>query len=143
MPGERETGALPPGLVPGLEGVASVRVTEERTAAAAASGALPVFGTPFLLALMEEAAFNATAPHLGPGQSTVGTAVELRHLAPTPTGLTVTARARLVRVEGRRLLFEVEAEDGFERVGEARHERYVVDVPRFLERAARKAGGPA
>lgn len=137
MPGEQDSGS-DSAIRPGLEGVASLRVTQERTAAAAASGALPVFGTPFLLALMEEAAFQAVAPYLGEEQSTVGIGVELRHLAPTPVGLTVTARARLLEVEGRRLVFQVEAEDGFEKVGEARHERFIVDVPRFLERAARK-----
>lgn len=125
-------------LEPGLTGEARVRVTEQHTAAHVSSGAVQAFATPALLALMEDAAFRATEALLPAGLTTVGSAVQLRHLAPTPVGAEVVARARLVEVDGRRLVFSIEAFDGVEKVGEATHERYVVDERRFDERLEAK-----
>src|SRR6266403_5329186 len=83
-------------------------------------------------------------PHLPSGASTVGTMVEMKHLAPTPVGMTVRARATLLETDGRRYLFAVEAWDDKEKVAEGRHERFVIpSLAKFLERAMQKTGAPA
>jgi predicted thioesterase len=118
----------------------SLTVTPDRTADALGNRGVEVLGTPFLVGLLEQACHAVLAPHLPPGAGTVGTMVEMRHLAPTPVGLTVRARARLLEGDGRRFLFAVEAWDDREQVAEGRHERFVVpDLAKFLARAAAKA----
>ena len=124
---------------PGLTGEIEAVVTEDDTAARWGSGLVPVFGTPALVGLMEGAAVQALEEHLPPGQTSVGGRIDVRHLAATPVGMRVRARAELVKVEGRRLLFRVEAWDEVERIGEATHERFVVGVERFVARAKAKA----
>jgi predicted thioesterase len=91
-----------------------------------------------MVRLMEQAGVAAVDHLLPEGRRTVGVALEVKHLAATPVGMTVTARAELVAVEGRRLAFRVEAFDEVEKVGEGTHERYVVDVARFQQRVAEK-----
>lgn len=113
-------------------------VEAHHLASALGSGGAPVFGTPALLALCEAAAFLCVAPHLEAGQSTVGTLVELRHFAATPLGAEVHAVATLTEIEGRTLRFTIEAFDQWEKIGECRHERAIVDERRFLERVGRK-----
>jgi fluoroacetyl-CoA thioesterase len=125
-------------LVPGLTGVAHTTVTEANTAAAVGSGGIAVFSTPMMIALMENAALQAVQPHLAEGESTVGTVVHIKHMAATPLGMQVRAVARLDAVEGRRLLFTVEAFDEVEKIGEGSHERFVIQVERFLARAGQK-----
>lgn len=127
-------------LTPGVTGEARMKVTAEHTAARWTSGAVEALATPALLALMEHAAFTAVQPLLPPGATTVGSGVQLRHLAPTPVGAEVVATARLVEVDGRRLVFRVEAFDGVEKVGEATHERFVVDARRFAKKVEQKRG---
>ncbi|HHY39134.1 MAG TPA: thioesterase family protein [Clostridia bacterium] len=122
----------------GKKGESRCLVQEENTAERFASGTVPVFGTPALVGLMEQAALNVVSSHIPDGQTTVGTGIELKHLAPTPIGMTVRAVATLVEVDGRRLLFRVEAFDECEKVGEAVHERYIVDLERFLKKASSK-----
>ena len=95
----------------GAVGTASTVVTPENTAAAVGSGALPVFATPYMIALMENAACNAIADGLEEGQSSVGTKLDVSHDAATPVGMHVTAKAELVEVDRRRLVFRVTAED--------------------------------
>jgi len=126
-------------LFPGLTSEIEAVVTEENTAERLGSGLLPVFGTPALVGLMEGAAVQALAGHLPPGQTSVGGRIDVRHLAATPVGVRVRARAELLEVEGRRLVFRVEAWDEAERIGEATHERFVVDEERFAARAQAKA----
>jgi fluoroacetyl-CoA thioesterase len=104
---------------------------------------VPVLSTPHLIALMEGAAQAAIAPHLEAGQTAVGTVVEMKHLAATPVGMQVRVRAEVVAVDGRRLRFRVEAWDAVEKVGEAEHERFVIDQDRFMKRVAEKAGREA
>jgi predicted thioesterase len=124
-------------LAPGLTATVQLTVTVDDTALALRSGDLAVLATPRVLALLEEATVAAVAPALAPGQTTVGTHVELDHLTPTVVGVTVLAHARLAAVDGRRLRFEVsltvgtsaEAARGFV-------DRVVVDRERFLARAA-------
>lgn len=125
-------------LEPPLSGEAERLVTEEWTAVRMGSGTVPVLATPALVAVMEEAAVRALEGHLPPGQTSVGVRIDVRHLAATPLGMRVRARATLVAVEGRRLTFRIEAWDDREKVGEADHERVLVDVERFMERVNAK-----
>jgi fluoroacetyl-CoA thioesterase len=140
VPGPRaELGAAQGGaageLLPGLTATVELLVTDADTAQAVGSGDVPVLGTPRVLALAEAATVAATTRHLPSGATTVGLRVELSHLAPTPVGRTVTARARLTRVEGRRLHFEIAVCDGTTTVAEGRVERVLVDRHRFVSRA--------
>jgi predicted thioesterase len=124
---------------PGAVHEVSLTVTLEQTADAMGNRGVKVFATPFLIGLLENAANGVIAPSLSPGASTVGTMVEMRHLAATPVGMTVRARATLLESDGRRYLFQVEAWDAREKIAEGRHERFVVpDLARFLERAIKK-----
>lgn len=126
-------------LSPGLTAEATTKVTPENCASAVGSGGVAVFATPMMISLMEQAAARAVAPHLAEGETTVGTLVNVQHLAATPPGLTVRAVATLEQVEGRRLVFRVEAFDDRERIGAGTHERFIVNTARFLARAAEKA----
>ena len=126
-------------LEPGLKGEITRVVTDTDTAAAYGSGLVPVLSTPHLIALMESTAQSVVEPYLAEGQTAVGTRVDMQHLAATPVGMKVRVQAELVEVDGRRLRFHVEAWDEYERVGEAEHERFIVDRGRFLKRVAEKA----
>lgn len=97
-----------------------------------------VLSTPHMIAFMEWTARDAIKGILGPGWDSVGTIVNVRHLAATPEGLSVTFRARVTGVEGRRVKFWVEAEDEKEKIGEGEHERFVVEVSRFAVKLAQK-----
>ena len=122
----------------GLRGQAETIVDEHNTAAAMGSGLLPVFATPAMLALMEQAAASSVQPFLPEGQGTVGTRLEVSHLAATPIGLTVRAESELIAVDRRKLRFAVRAWAGDELIGEGEHERFVIDNARFLEKALSK-----
>ena len=125
-------------LAPGLIGEIETRVTVADTATRLGSGLVPVFGTPALVGLMERAAVRALSGHLPSDQTSVGGRIDVRHLAPTPVGLHVWARAELVQVRGRRLVFQVEAWDKIEPIGQATHERFIVNNERFTARAQAK-----
>lgn len=127
-------------LEPGLKGELTLVVEDQHTAAAYGSGLVPVLSTPHLVALLESAAKETVQPYLKEGQSTVGTLVNVRHLAATPVGMQVRACAELVEVDGRRLRFRVEAWDEREKVAEGEHERFVIDWERFMARVAQKRG---
>ncbi len=122
----------------GLRGRATMRVTVEKTAEAWGSGDVPVFGTPSLVALLETAAVNAVAGRLEAGETTVGTWLDVAHLAATPVGLDVRAEAELIAVEGRKLTFTVVAHDTREKIGECRHQRVIVSRDRFLAKVQTK-----
>ncbi len=122
----------------GLTGEKSVCVERNITALQMGSGGLEVLATPALAALMEGAAFELVEPLLPGGSSTVGTKLVLDHLAATPLGMKVTARAELVKVEGRKLVFEVEAWDQREPVGKALHERFIINVDKFMDKVKAK-----
>jgi len=126
------------GLEPGLTGKVEKRVAEDDTAVRWGSGLVPVFGTPSLVGLMENAAVEALKGHLPAERTSVGGHMDVRHLAPTPVGMHVRARAELVEVDGQRLVFTIEAWDDAERIGEASHTRFVIEQQRFLERAESK-----
>jgi fluoroacetyl-CoA thioesterase len=123
----------------GLVGVAETQVVPELTARHLGSGAVSVFATPEMVRLMERAAVNALKPHLATGQQSVGTMVNVRHLAATPVGTTVTAKAELTSVDGRQLTFKVTAHDGTELIGEGTHERALIDLARFEAKVKAKA----
>ena len=130
-------------LVPGLTGEVETIVTEANTAARLGSGLVPVFGTPALVGLMESAAVRSLTDHLPPGQTSVGGRIDVRHQAPTPVGMRVRARAELLEVEGRRLVFHVEAWDEVEQIGQATHERFIIDEQKFVASAQAKANASA
>ena len=125
----------------GLKGRAETVVTDANTAQAACSGALPVFGTPFMCALMEEAAWKSIAPHLEPGHSTVGTRLEVSHDSATPVGMKVWAETEITEVDGKRLVLTVAAFDERGPIGRGTHERFIVTDERFLAKCAKKLEG--
>jgi fluoroacetyl-CoA thioesterase len=130
-------------LAPGLVGEVRRMVDGSLLASALGSGNLDVFATPALVALMEQAACAAVDAHLAPGQTSVGVRIDVAHLAATPPGVEVRARAELVEVDGRRLVFQIEAFDNRDRIGEGRHERALVDPERLLARANAKRDSAA
>lgn len=125
-------------IKPGISAETMIEVKEEALASSWGSGIVEVFSTPAMIGLMENAAEKAVRSFLDEGETTVGTRVEVKHLAPTPKGMKVKASATLLKVEGRRLVFKVEAWDEVERIGEGEHERFVVDRNRFMNRVQEK-----
>ena len=121
-------------LTPGIKGEATTTVVHENTAAAVGAGGVEVFGTPMMVALMENAAWAAVAKELDDGHVTVGTVVNVKHLAATPLGQRVRATAELIEIDGRRLVFKVEAHDEKQKIGEGLHERFIVNLERFMGR---------
>jgi fluoroacetyl-CoA thioesterase len=100
----------------------------------------PVFSTPYLILIMENAALNAIKPYLEAGESAVGTRVDVRHLVATPVGREVAGHAEVTGIDGRRIFFRVWATDGAEEIGVGTHERTVVNIARLLERMTAKYG---
>mgnify|MGYP000925810444 CR=1 FL=1 len=113
-------------------------VSEDDTAVRFGSGGVRVFATPMMIALMESAALNTVDPYLGEDLATVGLSLNVKHLAATPVGMKVTARAELVSIEEKKLTFRVESYDEQEKIGEGTHERYIIRLSRFLERTGQK-----
>lgn len=127
-------------LVPGAKGVAELLVGPEHIAPHVGSGKIAVLATPVMVNLMEAAALAAVEAHLPEGSQTLGIRLDVSHVAATPVGMRVRARAELVKVDGRRLTFRVSAEDEQEMIGEGTHERVIVNVARFDRRVQEKAG---
>ena len=126
-------------LKTGLTHETKVKVEENMTAGALRSGLVPVLATPVLLAIIENTCYECVMDHLEPGQTTVGTGVNITHEAPTPVGMTVTASCRLKEVEGRRLVFQIEVNDEHEIVSRGDHERFIVDMDKFVAKSRQKA----
>ena len=124
---------------PGTVGEQATTVQEALLATQMGSGSVDVYATPAMIALMEAAAVARIDPLLPEGQASVGVALEVRHLAATPEGAAVRARAEVIAVEGRQITLRVEAWDQQEQIGVGVHTRYVVDVARFMSRARAKA----
>ena len=122
----------------GTVGTASVVVDESNLALTVGSGSLPVFATPMMAALMEEAACNAVAAFLADGETTVGTKLDITHDAATPMGLTVTATAEVTAVSGREISYHVTAEDGVGVIGSGVHKRFLVDAERFVNKTEKR-----
>lgn len=131
-------------IAPGLRHELRYRVPANKTVPAlypeaAEFGRMPeVFATGFLVGLLEWACMRAIEAQLAPGQQTLGTHIEVSHRAPTPPGVELRVSVHLMEVEGRRLLFEVEAHDGIEVVSAGRHERHLIDRARFDANLARR-----
>jgi fluoroacetyl-CoA thioesterase len=126
-------------LLPGLFAEHKHLVVETDTAAHWGSGGVHVFSTPALVGLMESAAVIALRGALPEEQTTVGTRLDVRHLAATPVGMQVRAIATLTAVEGRKLTFTVQAWDEAELIGEAVHERFIIDLSKFMAKVEKKA----
>lgn len=122
----------------GLTCKKKITVTPEMTAAAMGSGALEVLATPSMIALMEGAAQEAVQNLLEDGQGTVGTRIDVRHLAATPVGMEVTCTAEVTEVDRRRIVFTVKAKDEKEVIGEGIHERFVIDNEKFFAKCRQK-----
>jgi fluoroacetyl-CoA thioesterase len=123
------------GAIVGLSGEAKLTVTEADTAVALGSGDVAVLGTPRVVGLCEEAAVAAVAGHLARGQTSVGTRIELAHLAPILVGTAVWANAVLEKAEGKRLVFNVTVNDACGLVAAGKITRMVVQIDRFMEKA--------
>ena len=122
----------------GIKGTAETVVIYENTAAAVGSGALEVFSTPSMIALMEKASRELVQPYLEDGQSTVGTRLEVSHVAASPIGAHIRAESTLVEIDRRMLTFEVKAYADGELIGEGRHQRCIIYAERFMEKALAK-----
>jgi predicted thioesterase len=127
-------------LKPGLKGVAGVLVSEQHTAPRVGSGVVHVLATPVMINLIEAAALAAVEKLLPPGYQSLGTLLNVRHIAATPVGMHIRATATVQRVDGRTIYFTVQAHDERELIGEGTHERVVVNVAKFDERVKRKLG---
>ena len=125
-------------LTPGLEGHAELVVGEEHTAPRIGSGRVRVLATPVMINLMEAAALDACENLIPAGHQSLGTRLDVRHIAATPVGMRVRATARLLSVDGRKLEFQVEARDEKDLIGDGAHERMVVNVERFDKRVQEK-----
>lgn len=122
----------------GLKGKSEGIVKVDNTAKAVGSGSLNVFATPMMVALMENAAIKAL--QLPEEQTSVGTYLDVKHMAATPVGMKVWAEAEIIEVEGRRLVYKIEAYDEKEKIGEGRHERFIVNGDKFISKADSKLG---
>lgn len=134
---QRKKNAVPT-LRPGLIGSASLTVADEHTAPRIGSGRVRVLATPVMINLMEAAALDAAEACLPEGHQSLGTRLDVSHIAATPVGMRIEATAEVTAVEGNRIFFRVEARDEMDLISEGIHHRIVVDVARFDRRVARK-----
>lgn len=125
-------------LKPGIIGSAQDMVTEERTAALMGSGGLRVYATPRMTAMMEYTAWSSVEPYMEDGMGTVGTKLDISHLAASPVGAEIRYESELTEVDRRRLVFSVKAFDDAGLIGEGTHERFIIDNAKFMSRAESK-----
>ena len=125
-------------LEAGIKGTKEIMVTNENTAKTMGSGTLDVFATPAMIALMENTAYESVTAELGEGSGTVGTALNVKHVAATPVGMKVTCETELIKVDGRALTFSVKAFDEKGLIGEGEHERFIVFNEKLQEKADAK-----
>ena len=126
-------------LESGITNTETTMVTEQNTAAALGSGTVLVFATPAMINLIEYTCSRSVQDELEPGQTTVGTNLNISHDAPTPIGMQVSCASKLVKVDGRALTFEVEVSDWVSVVGRGTHDRFIVDAERFQSKANAKS----
>jgi len=122
-----------------MHGEARTRVNGENTALKFGSGKVDVFGTPAMVALMEEASINTVDKDLPEGFATVGIELNIKHIAATPKGMNITASAELIEIDGKRLVFKVEAFDEVEKIGDGTHQRFIIELDKFKHRAQNKS----
>lgn len=128
-------------VIPGLRGSTELVVGDQHTAPSIGSGKVRVLATPVMINLIEAAALAAIEHLLSAGYQSLGTHLDVRHIAATPVGMRVSALAEVLRVEGRTVHFRVEARDERELIGDGAHSRVVVNVAKFDERVQRKLRG--
>ena len=119
----------------GIKRTETVEVCNENTAQSVGSGFLPVFATPAMAALMEKTAALAVQEYLAEGEGTVGISLNIRHLAATPVGMTVTCEAELIEIDRKRLVFSLKVSDGVDVIGDGTHERFIISNEKFLAKA--------
>lgn len=124
----------------GITGEHTREVTYEISAATVGSGTVAVLATPAMIAMMELAAQQSVQPYLSDGEATVGTMVNIKHLKATPIGAHATAKSKLLEVNGRELVFEVNCYDDAGLVGAGEHRRFVIDQAPFMEKAMTRKG---
>ena len=125
-------------LKTGSKGHQELVVTQELTAKNMGSGVMDVFATPAMLALMEKTAFTSVAEYLNEGCGSVGTKVDIEHVASSPVGMKITCDSELIEIEGRKLVFKVEAYDEKGLIGKGTHERFIVENKKFQEKTDNK-----
>lgn len=125
----------------GLKGRVETVVTQENTAMAIGSGLVPVFATPHMIALMENAAYTSLLPHLSEEEGSVGTHLNVAHSAATPVGMKVWAESVVTAVDGKKITFEVHAYDERGEIGSGTHERFIIKSEKFLAKAQSKLEG--
>lgn len=125
-------------LETGIKKTIEITVAEDMTAQSAGSGTLKVFGTPYMIALIEKTAWTSVAPHLEEGQGTVGISLNIEHVAPTPVGMKVKCETTLTAIDGRKLSFEAEVYDEKGLIGKGQHERFIVFNEKFQSKADAK-----
>lgn len=125
-------------LKTGIKGHQELVVTQELTAKNMGSGVMDVFATPAMLALMEKTAFTSVAEYLNEGCGSVGTKVDIEHVASSPVGIKITCDSELIEVEGRKLVFKLEAYDEKGLIGKGTHERFIVENKKFQEKTDNK-----
>ena len=124
----------------GIKGFKEITVTKELTAISVGSGDLEVYATPAMIALMEGTASESVKSELEEGQGSVGTSIAIKHLAATPVGMRVRCETELVDVDGRRLVFKIEAFDDKDKIGEGTHERFIISNDKFQNKTNSKLG---
>ena len=124
-------------IIVGSSGTAKTVVSNKNTAKAVGSGNLDVFSTPMMIALMEEAACNCISDAMEPGQSSVGTQISVAHLAASPIGAEITAKAVIDEINERKIMFTVTAYEGEKEIGNGTHTRFIIDVEKFISKLAR------
>ena len=125
-------------IQPGMTSKKTFPVEEQHSALQAGSGGVPVLATPWMIAFLENAAFNLLESNLPEGTSSVGVLVEVRHLAPTPIGIEVRVQVEITEVEGMRVSCDLHAWDEHEHIGTGQHQRVIIDKDSFLKRVAEK-----
>ena len=127
-------------LEKGIKGSLECIVTEEKTAKQMGSGELDVYATPAMIALMEETAYKSVSAELEAGMGSVGTSMDVKHVAASPVGMKITCKSELIEVDGRKLVFRVEAFDEDGLIGEGTHERFIIQNEKFQKKADSKRG---
>ena len=122
----------------GIKGRQDITVNDDNTAKALGSGELNVLATPAMIALIEETAWKSVAPSLEDGQGTVGTKLDVAHIAPSPVGIDVWCETELVEIDRRRLVFNVNVYDSKGKIGEGTHERFIINNEKFQSKADSK-----
>lgn len=125
-------------LKPGISGRSTLVVGPEHTAESVGSGKVGVLATPVMINVIEAAALAAVEPHLPEGHQSLGTHLDVSHIAATPVGMKVTATAKVVKVDGRQVELQVRAEDEVEEIGSGTHTRVIVNIAKFDARVAKK-----